>query len=403
LATSLQDCVQIYKSLLPDLPEKTTPGTLFSIGHVLRYSPHNMLLRKLLLEDKVIGEIMSINHTEPIGWWHFTHSYVRGNWRKESTTAPSLLTKSCHDIDLILWLLCSPPPNSTAAAHIPTTVSSSGALQYFNRTRKPTAAGSATNCLSCPIESTCKYSAKKVYLGSELRGLGADNIHWPVDIVVPEIEELVATKGIEAGNAAITKKLAENYGPETSIEDIEGRNWFGRCVYEADNDVNDEQVVTMTWENDPLSSSSESDPEKALVNRGAKTAIFHMVAHTKKVCERISSIYGTDGEIYADSTTITVEDFKTGKKKTYRPWMHQDGGHGGGDSGLTRQFIDAVDAVKNNGKEVEDAQREYVGCSLEEIIRSHGMVFAAEEARKGRKVVEFAEWWREEVEKRVLN
>jgi predicted dehydrogenase len=76
LATSLNDCVSIYKSLLPNLPD-TTPTRVFSIGHVLRYSPHNMLLRKLLLEDKVIGEIMSINHTEPVGWWHFTHSYVR--------------------------------------------------------------------------------------------------------------------------------------------------------------------------------------------------------------------------------------------------------------------------------------------------------------------------------------
>lgn len=76
LATSLDDCLSIYKSLLPELPN-TAPSKIFSIGHVLRYSPHNMLLRKLLLEDKVIGEIMSINHTEPVGWWHFTHSYVR--------------------------------------------------------------------------------------------------------------------------------------------------------------------------------------------------------------------------------------------------------------------------------------------------------------------------------------
>lgn len=77
LACSLDDCVDIYRSLLPGLPGNTTPAKIFSIGHVLRYSPHNMLLRKLLLEDKVIGEIMSINHTEPVGWWHFTHSYVR--------------------------------------------------------------------------------------------------------------------------------------------------------------------------------------------------------------------------------------------------------------------------------------------------------------------------------------
>jgi predicted dehydrogenase len=76
LATSLDDCVSIYRSMLPNLPD-TTPSKIFSIGHVLRYSPHNILLRKLLLEDKAIGEIMSVNHTEPIGWWHFTHSYVR--------------------------------------------------------------------------------------------------------------------------------------------------------------------------------------------------------------------------------------------------------------------------------------------------------------------------------------
>lgn len=77
LATSLDDCVSIYRALLPDLPKATTPTKIFSIGHVLRYSPHNMLLRKLLLEDRVIGDILSINHTEPVGWWHFTHSYVR--------------------------------------------------------------------------------------------------------------------------------------------------------------------------------------------------------------------------------------------------------------------------------------------------------------------------------------
>lgn len=76
LATSLDDCVSIYKSLLPKFPD-AAPSKIFSIGHVLRYSPHNMLLRKLLLEDKVIGEVLSINHTEPVGYWHFGHSFVR--------------------------------------------------------------------------------------------------------------------------------------------------------------------------------------------------------------------------------------------------------------------------------------------------------------------------------------
>lgn len=75
LATTLEDCLRIYRSLRPpgDKPDRA----IFSIGHVLRYSPHNMLLRQLLLEDGVIGDILSIEHTEPVGYWHFSHSYVR--------------------------------------------------------------------------------------------------------------------------------------------------------------------------------------------------------------------------------------------------------------------------------------------------------------------------------------
>ena len=75
LATTLADCLRVYRALKP--PEEEQPRAIFSVGHVLRYSPHNMLLRKLLLEDDVIGDVISIEHTEPVGWWHFSHSYVR--------------------------------------------------------------------------------------------------------------------------------------------------------------------------------------------------------------------------------------------------------------------------------------------------------------------------------------
>ncbi|MCJ1281681.1 hypothetical protein MMC26_001003, partial [Xylographa opegraphella] len=75
LATTLNDCLAIYRSL--KTPSLEQPRAVFSIGHVLRYSPHNMLLRKLLVEDGVIGDVISIEHTEPVGWWHFSHSYVR--------------------------------------------------------------------------------------------------------------------------------------------------------------------------------------------------------------------------------------------------------------------------------------------------------------------------------------
>ena len=76
LATTLNDCVDIYSSRLPK-DSASPPTSLFAIGHVLRYSPHNMLLRRLLLEDEVIGDVTSVEHTEPVGWWHFSHSYVR--------------------------------------------------------------------------------------------------------------------------------------------------------------------------------------------------------------------------------------------------------------------------------------------------------------------------------------
>ncbi|KAI9737304.1 MAG: hypothetical protein M1818_005837 [Claussenomyces sp. TS43310] len=397
LATSLEDCISIYRSLLTSNDGNiSSPSKIFSIGHVLRYSPHNMLLRRLLLEEKVIGDIMSVNHTEPIGWWHFTHSYVRGNWRRESMSAPSLLTKCCHDIDLLLWLLCSPPPGSSKPPHIPTSISSFGALQYFNKARKPTEAGDATNCLFCSHEASCKFSAKKVYVGDSLKGLGTGNTGWPVDIVLPDIEESIARGGQKAGESALLAKMGEDYDATTSLSEIKGRNWFGRCVYEADNDVCDNQTVTMSWDPDPISLVGEKT-NQALAGRGAKTATMHMVAFTEKQCDRYSYFYGTDGEIYADSSSIVVQDFKTKETKTYYPHI-AGGGHGGGDGGLARQFVLAIDRVKNHGQDVTEAQQEHIGCSLEEIIRSHAMVFAADEARVKRTVVDFPKWWKSEVE-----
>ncbi|ROW11245.1 hypothetical protein VMCG_01516 [Cytospora schulzeri] len=405
LATRLDDCVEMYRALRGNVDENGEQK-VFSIGHVLRYSPHNMELRRLLLEEKVIGDVLSVVHTEPVGWWHFTHSYVRGNWRRENTTAPSLLTKSCHDIDVLLWLLCSPVKyeegGQKALPHLPSTVSSSGRLQYFKKNRKPVGAGDATNCLTCPVEETCKYSAKRVYTSNKpFMGLEAGNTGWPVSIVLPEIEDLGAG---DKGREALLEKLSEDYGPDMADSEIAKRNWFGRCVFESDNDVADEQVVTITWDDDPLP-SGEGDKQLGpmadrLGGRGSKQATFHMVAQTKRQCERFSKIYGTNGEIYADSYTITIEDFNTGKKTKFTPQV-ESLGHGGGDLGLARQFVEAIDLVKNKrdqGWTCERAQKEVIRCTLEEVIRSHAMVFCAEEARRGRKVVDWAEWWAEKVE-----
>lgn len=374
LATTFEDVLVMYKALQPLKKKK-----VFSIGHVLRYSPHNILLRKLLVELQVIGTINSAVHTEPVGWWHYTHSYVRGNWRNSSKTGPSLLTKSCHDVDLIMWLLASPLVAGHGDTHLPKSVSSSGHLSYFTKMRKPDRADS-TNCMTCQLgDEGCKYSAKHVYLGPKYKGLETGNVKWPMDVLVPDIEDYPTQ---EEKVSAVTKVLEEDYDKSTPESEVRSRNWFGRCVFESDNDVCDEQFVTFAW------------PDTI---RPAKHAVFHMVAQTNKQCDRYSNFYGDNGEIYADSTKIVVENFEKKTRETYRPTI-EDIGHGGGDIGLTRQFVLACGKTKNDGMSIRAAQDEIIGCTLEEVLRAHVAVFAAEEARLENKVVDWREWWQSNVQ-----
>lgn len=385
LATTLADCVAIYEAMLRGGRAAALGAPqIFSIGHVLRYSPHNMLLRRLVREQGIVGDVLSVEHTEPVGWWHFSHSYVRGNWRRESTTAPSLLTKSCHDIDFLLWML-SEPAKAGEKAHKPAFLNSTGKLNFYRKARKPAAAGTATNCLSCPIEKDCMFSAKKIYGERHLRN---GNAKWPVKIVNPEIEDCLSVMGLDAAEKMLMKDLSEDWTSETPDEEVRRRPWFGRCVWEADNDVCDDQCVTITWEDDAASGSL------------AKTAQFHMVAFTEKICERRGRIYGTEGEIEYDSATIKVHDFATDSTETFYPEL-RGGGHGGGDDGLATQFVQAVGAVKDGRMGVEEAQKRFIGCTLEEVIQSHAMVFAAEEARKKRTVVDWPSWWQKNVEEQL--
>ncbi|KAL8719091.1 MAG: hypothetical protein Q9225_003850 [Loekoesia sp. 1 TL-2023] len=337
LATSLKDCLDIYKVLQP--PHEASPKALFSIGHVLHYSPHNMLLRKLLLEDGVIGEILSIEHTEPVGWWHFAHSYVR-------------------------------------------------------RSRKPGPAGNATNCFSCAVEGECIYSAKKTY---EERFLKSGNAGWPVHIIDPEIEDLVGTKGMQWATERLRSRLTEDYNDSTPRDEVERRPWFGRCVYESDNDVCDDQIVTMSWDDDPLPREKPLSMGEQLRGRGARTAVFHMIAQTEKQCERRGRVYGSGGEIEYDGKEVRVYDFATSKAEVHYP-RQPGGGHGGGDDGLTRHFVNAIEAVMQDTMPIQDAQMLHIGCTLDEVIRSHAMVFAAEDARRKKSVIDWQGWWQENVE-----
>jgi hypothetical protein len=61
----------------------------------------------------------------------------------------------------------------------------------------------------------------------------------------------------------------------------------------------------------------------------------------------------------------------------------------------------AVNAVDAGAMPASDAQRQYLGCNLEEAFRSHAMVFAAEDARTKRQVVDWKKWWAESVESQL--
>lgn len=216
-------------------------------------------------------------------------------------------------------------------------------------------------------------------------------------IVVPEIEDCMKKDGLRGAEARLMERLAEDYDANTAPELVDNRPWFGRCVYEAGNDVCDDQSVTITWEDETSPSSGDIDTSPRIKGRGAKTATFHMIAFTESQCERRGRVYGTKGEIEYDSTVIRVHDFSTGCTTTHHP-RRPGGGHGGGDDGLTTQYVKAIDAVTNHSMSVEEAQRVYIGCSLEDIIRSHAMVFAAEDARRNNKIVDWADWWSRNVE-----
>lgn len=384
LALSMADCLRISRVL------GSRPPRIFSIGHVLRYSPHNMLLRDLLVEQEAIGEVVSIEHTEPVGWWHFAHSYVRGNWRRATPEGiGSLLTKSCHDIDFLLWLLCSPSKLIGDRPHLPSRITSSGSLTQFRPARKPRKAENATNCANCAAEADCIYSAKKIYLEKQLRD--RKNTDWPVKVVVPDVEDIVRVHGWDEAEQTLLQCLAEDYTEATPDIEVAARAWYGRCVFESDNDVVDDQVVTMIWDED------SSTPDT--YGRGSKRALLHMTYATQAQCERRGRIYGSRGEITYDSRTITVYTFADQAVNVHHiPKQNPEAekSHGGGDWGLAGSFVAAVRAVNEEQMSVAQAQRTFIGCDLEECIRSHAVVFAAEHSRINHDVISYPAWWNQQ-------
>ncbi|QRV85526.1 oxidoreductase family, NAD-binding rossmann fold protein [Ceratobasidium sp. AG-Ba] len=331
MATTPEECVR-----MADVVEKA--GIIFGMCHILRYSKYNQALREMISSGRY-GDLVNVVHVEPVGHYHFAHSYVRGNWNQEAKSSFSLMTKSCHDIDILCHFF---------APATPVRFTSFGSLTHFKKSQKPEQAGSATRCLDCAAEPTCPYSAKRIYL--------TGNTGWPASAIV----DGVATR------EKVMKEIED--GP------------YGVCVYESPNDVCDHQVVNIEFSN-------------------GSTASFTMVAFTTLICERQSRVHLTHGEIIGDSNTLSATDFRTGRTERVRPSMVD--AHGDGDIGIVRAFVRSVAArlaKEKVGEQVDTKDGQGMGMSVRDALTSHLAVFCAEKARRTVTVVSF-EGFEQEVRK----
>lgn len=250
---------------------------VFMICHVLRYTPFFNTIKKII-DSGEIGDIMSIQHNENIGYFHFGHSFVRGNWRNSNLSSSLMLQKSCHDMDILLWLVGSPCRK----------IASFGELSYFKKERKPEGAGD--RCVECGIEDKCPYSAVKLYYNNVGR--------WPTTAIV-EIQTIDEVKN------AVAK------GP------------YGRCVYNCDNNVVDHQSTILEFENNVTATFNLS-------------AFTNQVNRTLKIMGTKGEIRAIDSK-----NEIEIQLFDTNERKVINP-KQITGGHGGGDTGIMEDFISLI-------------------------------------------------------------
>jgi predicted dehydrogenase len=271
IAQTWQECKEILEA-------QKKAKAIVAVCHVLRYSPYYRKVKEVI-DSGVMGKMVSVQHFEPIQHVHMAHSFVRGNWRKESETNPIILAKSCHDLDMLRWWI------GEECEYI----NSFGALSWFKKENAPE--GAPLRCTDgCPIEETCPYSALKIYYRKR---------SWTYVFDLPDEKE-------KQGDAIM------NYlktGP------------YGRCVYKCDNDVNDHQIVSMQFKNDV-------------------TCSFNMEAFTDYWGRR-TRIMGSMGCLVGDETDLYVANFKTDSVEHWNVKENAEitSGHGGGDYGLMKDFL----------------------------------------------------------------
>ena len=279
---------------------------IVGVCHVLRYTPYFRMMRHIVASGR-LGRVVSIQHLEPVEHIHMSHSFVRGNWGNSRVSTPMLLSKCCHDLDILRWIADEPC----------TKVQSFGSLRFFRKEMAPT--GAPARCADgCPVEATCPYSAVEIYLRRK-SWLGHKD-----------------TPGDD----------------DASVAEWLGRTSYGRCVFRSDNDVVDNQVVNLEF--------------------GGITASLAMEGLTSYAGRR-TRIMGTRGDLVGDESRLDVFDFHEKKRYVWTVEEHGrvDSGHGGGDNGLVRDWVQAV------GRR----DPRLLATTLEASMESHLIGFTAEKSR----------------------
>lgn len=293
-----------------------------------------------LLEGRRIGRLMNIDCAENIGYWHFIMSYVRGMHSRSCESHSFLLAKAIHDLDLLNWFADS------RALH----VSSFGRLSHFVAANAPP--GAPLRCTDgCPVQATCEYDAVKQYVepgrpAIPARLLTGMSARAAIDYFSqPRFRTLASTVVRDISRENVLKVLRE--GPH------------GRCVFHCDNDVMDHQVINIEYENDVIVSFS--------------------ISAFSLLWERTCNFHGTQGEIRsADfSGRLEVRSFNPARVQRKRIRYHGLF-HGGGDETLLVEFAKAVQ---------RDA-RDNILTSARNVVESHLLGFAAEEARRSNSIVD---------------
>lgn len=302
MALSLEDCRAIAAA-------QRGSGRILAVCHSMRYQPGFQRIKETV-DSGVIGRIVHVEMSEHVAFWHQAHSYIRGNAANSAKSGPMILTKSCHDLDWLSWLV-----GATAER-----VSSFGSLSWFHAGNAP--AGAPERCSDgCPHLATCTYSAYRCYVDTQRRS------GWPAAMCSP------ADHSREAHLKAIQE------GP------------YGRCVWRCDNDTVDHQVVNLEFP-------------------GGITAGFTMTGLSSGGGRSVR-VHGTLGElVYRQSPqSLTVHVF--GSERTETVALGADDGHGGGDALLFDAFIDAV--ASGDGSRIrtsaDESLRTHAMCFAAELSR----------------------------------